>query len=361
MDQPGQPCHPVPARRGPRGLQSPPNALTANDLTDLNQLEEEIEALRGAVSGLRARLTEAFIGQGETVEQLVLALLAGGHVLLEGAPGLGKTTLVHELASAVDLDFKRLQCTPDLMPSDVVGARVLAGDGADGPRRFEFEPGPVFTNVLLADEVNRATPRTQSALLEAMQEAQVTVHGESRPLEQPFFVVATQNPVEMEGTYPLPEAQLDRFLLKIDLALPARADLARILGATTGAARAPGPPVLTRDQLLRLRELVREVEAPSSVVDDVARLILLTHPDTPEAPSSIGTLVRYGASLRGGQAILLAAKARSFTQGRLFATSDDVRAVASPALRHRLIPSFEGEAAGFDPDALVTDALAALD
>ncbi|MEO1699056.1 MAG: AAA family ATPase [Planctomycetota bacterium] len=331
-------------------------------MTNLKTLDEELRALRAAAEELRARLGADFIGQERTIEQLVWALFAGGHVLLEGAPGLGKTTLVKSLSEAVVLDFTRLQCTPDLMPSDVLGARILVGEEERGRagEAFRFERGPIFTHVLLADEVNRATPRTQSALLEAMQEAQVTAYGERHVLEQPFFVVATQNPVEMEGTYPLPEAQLDRFLFKIDLALPAREDLARILGATTGAEKKTAAPALERAQVLRLRALVREVGADSEVLGLVSRIVLATHPRAEGAPESVDDLVRYGSSLRGGQAMLLAGKARALLDGRLFVDAADVLEVAPPALRHRLIPNFEGEATGFDPNAIVADVLDAV-
>ena len=320
--------------------------------------EAEIQDLREGVRTLRAAIDARFLGQEEASELLLLCLLAGGHALLEGAPGLGKTTLVRCLADALELDFRRVQFTPDLMPPDILGSRVLELEEG-GARGFRFEPGPIFTHVLLADEINRATPRSQSALLEAMQERQVTVFGESRTLEEPFLVIATQNPIEMEGTYPLPEAQLDRFLFKLELALPDPAGLQAILDATTGADPAPITSVLSRAQLVRMRALVREVPASSDVVRLVANLVHATHPTSELAPERVRTLVRYGASPRGGQSILLAAKARALVKGRLFVNAEDVEAMAAPALRHRLILGYEGEASGVPVDELVGDALRA--
>ena len=322
-------------------------------MTDLQALDDEIHDLRECIRTLRQSLEERFLGQSETVERLILALLAGGHVLLEGAPGLGKTTLVHALSAAVHLDFQRLQCTPDLMPSDVLGTRMLRIHEETGARSFDFERGPIFTNVLLADEINRATPRTQSALLEAMQEAQVTLNGTTYPLDAPFFVVATQNPIEMEGTYPLPEAQLDRFLFKLVIALPSEKELTRILGATTGERPAAISPCISKAELIRLQELVRQVPASSTVVESVSRIVLGSHPTHAGAASDVKNYVRHGASLRAGQSILLASKARALLAGRLHVSESDVRAVAQPALGHRLILSYEGEAMDLDLTQLV--------
>lgn len=327
-------------------------------MTDLDATAEQISDLRGAVRSLRTAIDARFIGQEDVSELLLLCLLAGGHALLEGAPGLGKTTLVRCLSDALKLDFHRVQFTPDLMPPDILGSRVLELEEG-GARGFRFEPGPIFTHVLLADEINRATPRTQSALLEAMQERQVTVFGESRELEEPFLVIATQNPIEMEGTYPLPEAQLDRFLFKLELALPDPVGLGAILEATTGGPPPPMEAVLSREELLGMRALVREVPASSDMVRLVANLVHATHPTSDLAPERVRSLVRYGASPRGGQSILLAAKARALVEGRLFVTADDVRALAAPALRHRLILGYEGEASGVSIDDLVQDAVEA--
>jgi MoxR-like ATPase len=326
-------------------------------MSETPQTETELAGLREGFNRLATAVEEHFIGHREVVEQLLFTVLAGGHALLEGAPGLGKTTLVRTLATVLGIGFRRIQFTPDLMPADVLGTRIL--EEVDGHRSFAFERGPIFANVVLADEINRATPRTQSALLEAMQEKQVTVFGETLPLDDPFFVIATQNPIEMEGTYPLPEAQLDRFLLKILIGSPGLEALVAILGATIGEVREDPVGVISGEKVRAMQALVREVPASSEVVETAARLVRCTHPDTPEAPEPVRRFVRFGASPRGGQALLLAGKARALVRRRLHVAVEDLEALAPAALRHRLILSYEGEASQVDPDELVGAALEA--
>jgi MoxR-like ATPase len=321
---------------------------------------ERVEEFRRTFGLVRGELGRVIVGHGELLDLVVTALFAGGHVLLEGVPGLGKTLLVRTLAQALDLRFARIQFTPDLMPADILGTNLLVQDEA-GRRRFEFQPGPVFAQIVLADEINRATPKTQSALLEAMQEHSVSIAGESRPLEEPFFVLATQNPIEMEGTYPLPEAQLDRFLFKLRVAFPALADLREIAERTTG----PEPPAARRvvdgAALRRLQAFAREVPVASHVQDYAARVVLATHPEPGEAMSTARRYVRYGASPRGLQALLRAGKVRALAQGRTHVAVEDVRALAVPSLRHRILMNFEGEAEGIDPERVIADALGHAD
>jgi MoxR-like ATPase len=320
-----------------------------------DEIEQRIDELARAFATLRAALESRIHGQNEALELAGLALLAGGHVLVEGAPGLGKTTLVKSLAGALELSFQRIQFTPDLMPADIVGTRVLEED-EHGRRHFRFQKGPLFAHVVLADELNRATPRTQSALLEAMAERQVTVFGETHVLEQPFFVAATQNPIEMEGTYPLPEAQLDRFLLEIVMSMPAEAALRTILERTTTTEPAPLQPVWKRARLLELRALVRAVPVSAALLARVARLVLRTQPQDRGAPERVKRCVAHGSSPRGGQALLLAGKARALVHGRAHLSEEDLAALLVPALRHRLILSFEAEAQGIPREDLVRDA-----
>jgi len=319
--------------------------------------QAELERVRAGCAALQASIAERFLGHEDVVELLVSCVITDGHALLEGAPGLGKTTLVKSLATALGLSFHRVQFTPDLMPGDILGLRILDEDSA-GHRSFRFEEGPIFTQILLADEVNRATPRTQSALLEAMAEHQVTMFGETRALPHPFFVIATQNPIEMEGTYPLPEAQLDRFLCKIELSSPNEADLIRILEATSGApasraAKAQVAPAFDGDLLAAMRRLTAEMPTSSDVTRLAARTVLYTDPSRDDAPDDVKRYLRFGSSPRGGQALLRLARARALLQGRPWVSDEDVAAIAGPALRHRLVFSYEGEASGVHADELV--------
>jgi MoxR-like ATPase len=319
---------------------------------ELARAETELKELGARLAALRAEIGKVVVGQSATVDGLLTALVAGGHALLEGVPGLAKTLMVRTLASAVNLEFKRIQFTPDLMPSDLLGTEVLEEDVGTGRRVFRFQKGPLFAHLVLADEINRASPKTQSALLEAMQEARVTVAGRTYPLAPPFFVLATQNPIEQAGTYPLPEAQLDRFLLYLRVEYPGAEDEARILHATTGGALPAVEPVVSGDDLLRAQALARQVHVSADLVDYVVRLVRATRP----AESRIDVVradVEWGAGPRAGQAIVLAAKARALLAGRVSATLDDLRAVVPAALRHRVVLSFRGQAEGMTSDRLI--------
>jgi MoxR-like ATPase len=292
------------------------------------------------------RLT--MVGQADVIRDVLICIVAGGHALLEGVPGLGKTMLVRSFADVLDLDFSRIQFTPDLMPADITGTNILLED-EQGGRQFAFQRGPVFANLVLADEINRATPKTQSALLEAMQEKTVTVANTAHPLSQPFFVLATQNPLEMEGTYPLPEAQLDRFLFKLIVPYPSADDLTEIVRRTTAGTGATLERVADGPAILAMGRLAREVPIAAPLTDYVVRLTLATHPDA-NAPDIVRRMIRYGASPRGAQAIVLGAKIRALVEGRLNVAYEDIRAVALPALRHRMIMTFEAETAGASAD-----------
>jgi MoxR-like ATPase len=314
-------------------------------------LPERAAEFRARFAALEAEVGKVIVGQRDTVRGVLTCLFAGGHVLLEGVPGLGKTLLVRTLADALSLTFNRIQFTPDLMPSDVTGTNIIA-ESADGRREFQFQPGPLFAQIVLADEVNRATPKTQSALLEAMQEHSVTVAGVVRHLEEPFFVLATQNPIEQEGTYPLPEAQLDRFFFKLLVPFTTRDELIAILDRTTKGEPVRAAKVMDGGEVDVWRRLIRdEVIVPGPVKDYAVRLLLATHPGNGVA--EVDRFVRAGASPRGAQAMLLAAKVRAVLDGRFNASFEDVRAVAKPALRHRVLPNFEAQAENVATDAVL--------
>jgi MoxR-like ATPase len=321
------------------------------------------EDAQAVATRLRAELARAIIGQQAVVQEILIVFFAGGHCLLRGVPGLAKTLLIKTLAQAVHLKFSRIQFTPDLMPSDIIGAEVIEEDRGTGRRDIRFIPGPVFANIILADEINRTPPKTQAALLEAMQEYQVTVNGVRYPLDRPLFVLATQNPIEQEGTYPLPEAQLDRFMFNVVIDYPTSADEHRILASTTGDDEPVVSAVATAAEVEALRHLVREIPAASNVVEYALRLVRASRPggDTADAaPSAVRQWVRWGAGPRAGQALILGAKARALVDGRAAAAPDDVRAVALPVLRHRLVLNFQAEADGVDADHIVEQLLASV-
>ncbi|ATC31064.1 MoxR family ATPase [Caulobacter vibrioides] len=321
--------------------------------------EAEIAGKLQRLSELRAAIGQAIVGQDEVVEQLLIGLLAGGHCLIEGVPGLGKTLLVRTLGQALSLDFRRVQFTPDLMPSDILGTEVLEEDHGTGHRHFRFQQGPVFTNLFLADELNRTPPKTQAALLEAMQEHQVSYAGVTHALSEPFFVLATQNPLEQAGTYPLPEAQLDRFLLNIRVGYPTAEEERAILALTTGGAIQAPSAVMNGADIVELQKWVRQAHVSDGLLTWITSLIRATRPG-PDAPSAIQDYVRWGAGPRAGQALVLAAKARALLHGRLAATREDVVALAAPVLRHRILLSFAAEAERKTTDDVVAALLAAL-
>ncbi len=315
--------------------------------------EEALENVKETRARLLGQIRKSVVGQDEVIEQLLITLLARGHCLLTGIPGLGKTLLVKTLANCLNLGFKRIQFTPDLMPADVLGSEVVDEDAGSGKLAFRFVPGPIFSQVVLADEINRTPPKTQSALLEAMEERQVTIAGETRRLESPFFVLATQNPIELEGTYPLPEAQLDRFLLNPVIRYLPEADEIRMVGDTTGLDRPTPEPILTGPEILILQSLVRQVPAPESVLSYAVRLASASRPGEAGCDPWVASRIKWGAGSRGSQALVLCSKARALLEGRPNASREDVRAMAKSALRHRILPSFLAESEGLTSDDLI--------
>ena len=320
------------------------------------ELRVQLDQFRSDFQLLRAEIGKVIVGQQEILDDMLVALVAGGHVLLEGVPGLGKTLTVRTLADALHLSFQRIQFTPDLMPADLIGTNMVA-EGPDGRHVFEFQEGPLFANVVLADEINRATPKTQSALLEAMQEHSVTVAGLTHRLDEPFFVMATQNPLEMEGTYPLPEAQLDRFFCKLLVKYPKANDLEQILDRTTESENPQAEPVLSGERIIEMAQLARQIPIANDVRRYGIALVLSTHLDHELVAEATRRFVRYGSSPRGLQALILGAKIRAILDRRYHVAREDLRDMALPALRHRLILNFEGQAEGVSTDDVITELL----
>ena len=328
-------------------------------MTTTTSVSEYIDQFRERFVRITQEVGKRIVGHDEVVSMTVTSLLAGGHVLLEGIPGVGKTSLVHTLADVLHLKFSRIQFTPDLMPADIVGTNIVQ-EHSHGGTFFEFQPGPIFANIVLADEINRATPKTQSALLEAMQEMTVSVGKTTYQLDQPFLVLATQNPLEMEGTYPLPEAQLDRFFFKLKVMYPPEEAMHQILDRTTQPGDQQVARVLDGPEILAMRQVARAVPVARPVQAYAIRLTLGSHPASPYATPLIKKYVRYGASPRAAQALVLAGKIHALTRGQAFVSIEDIRAVALPALRHRILLNFEGEAEQVNPDSLVSELIAGV-
>ena len=322
-------------------------------MTKLENAESILESLPETRTQLLKEIRKGIVGQDDVIEQLLVTLLAQGHCLLTGIPGLGKTLLVKTLSKCLSLGFKRIQFTPDLMPADVVGTEVVDEDPSTGKRSFRFSPGPIFTNIVLADEINRTPPKTQAALLEAMEERQVTVSGETRPLDAPFLVLATQNPIELEGTYPLPEAQLDRFLLNPVIQYLPIEDEIQMVGETTGLNRDEPQAILSADDIVALQHLTREVPAPENVVSYSVRLASASRPQSDHCDEWTKKRVKWGAGSRGAQALILAGKARALLSGRSNVSCEDVKDMAKSGLRHRVLPSFFAESEGLDSDDII--------
>ncbi|MDF0709168.1 AAA family ATPase [Flagellimonas okinawensis] len=326
---------------------------------ELQQIATEVEGLSEKLTALKKEIGKVIIGQEETVSQLLITFLAGGHALLEGVPGLAKTLMIRTLSNAIDLKFKRIQFTPDLMPSDIIGTEILEEDHTTGKKFFKFNKGPIFSNIILADEINRTPPKTQAALLEAMQEFEVTYGDKTYPLDKPFFILATQNPIEQSGTFVLPEAQQDRFLLYIKIGYPTDKEETQILKATTGTKKAQLDKVLSGDDIVRLQQLVREVSISDGLIQYVSDVIRATRPDTTQV-DYVRQWVDWGAGPRAGQAMILTAKANALLEGRLAVTLEDLQTVALPVLRHRVLVNFRADAEGITSDTVTTEILKAI-
>jgi MoxR-like ATPase len=326
---------------------------------ELQQIANEVEGLSEKLTALKKEIGKVIIGQEETVSQLLITFLAGGHALLEGVPGLAKTLMIRTLSNAIDLKFKRIQFTPDLMPSDIIGTEILEEDHTTGKKFFKFNKGPIFSNIILADEINRTPPKTQAALLEAMQEFEVTYGDKTYPLDKPFFILATQNPIEQSGTFVLPEAQQDRFLLYIKIGYPTDEEETQILKATTGTKKAQLNKVLSGEDIVRLQQLVREVSISDGLIQYVSDVIRATRPDTTSV-DYVKKWVDWGAGPRAGQAMILTAKANALLEGRLAVTLEDLQKVSLPVLRHRVLVNFRADAEGITSDTVTKEILKAI-
>ncbi|MCF6312022.1 MAG: MoxR family ATPase [Verrucomicrobiales bacterium] len=320
--------------------------------------KQQIETFCETFAKIRNEIAKFIVGQDEIIDDVLIAIICGGHVLLEGVPGLGKTALVTTIAKTLHLNFRRVQFTPDLLPADISGSQIMVE--REGKKVFEFQQGPIFTNILLADEINRATPKTQSAMLETMQEKSVTVAGKTYPLDSPFFVLATQNPIEQDGTYPLPEAQLDRFFFKLYVEVPSHDEFSEILNRTGGLKTPEINAVASADDLKKMADLYKEVPIDDDVQSHLVKVVLATHPEDQHAPEVVKKYVRHGSSPRGAQSILAASRVRSLLEGRYHVSKDDVDRMVVPALRHRIILSFEGEAEGMKPDEVLQKVIDAV-
>jgi MoxR-like ATPase len=321
--------------------------------------ENKIKAIIAKLPHLKQEIQKVIIGQDQVLEEMIIALMAGGHCLLEGVPGLAKTLMVKTLSQAMHLSFRRIQFTPDLMPTDIIGTEILEEDHSTGKRFFKFNKGPIFANIILADEINRTPPKTQAALLEAMQEFEVTYGGQTYPLDRPFFILATQNPIEQAGTYPLPEAQLDRFLLFVKIGYPTALEEFNILNHTTGSKKAEIAPVLSGDDILQIQSLVRDVSISEDLVEYVSNLIRATRPDNTNV-NFVKEWVRWGAGPRAGQALILTAKARALLKGRFAVIMEDLHIMAYPVLRHRILVNFKAEAENVSSDQVTSELIASI-